>query len=380
MATLFLLSVALLTYVYVGYPLAMRIRAAWRPRPSAARPIEPAVSVVIVVHNEAARIDLRLSNLLHLDYPPDRLQIILASDGSDDDTVTRARAFEPRGVDVIAYAQRRGKPAVLNAVVPAASGDVVVLADARQRFDPLAIRALVRHFADPRIGAVSGQLVLTDSGDATTAGDGAGFYWRYETSIRRSESRCDSTVGATGAIYAIRRDLFEPIPDDTLLDDVVIPARIMRRGYRVLFEPQARAWDRVPATASEEFVRKVRTIAGNFQLFARERWLLNPWANRLWLQTLSHKGARLLVPVLHAAALGANAALAADPRWRVLLVLQAIFYGMALAGFLLRNTRARVPLIALPYAICLLGWATVVACVRYGRGRQQVTWDRASAS
>lgn len=378
MTTVLWLSLLLLAYIYVGYPALMWVRAYLRPRGSGCSAIEPTVSVVVVAHNEAHRIGARLENLCALDYPSDRLEIIVASDGSADDTVQRARAFEPAGVTVLAFERRRGKAAVLDDVLPRTTGEIVVLADARQRFDPQALRVLVRHFADPHVGAVSGELVLTRTADVTAAGDGVGFYWRYEKLIRRSESRADSTVGATGAIYAIRRSLFKPIREDTILDDVLIPMNVVRQGYRVLFESQARAYDRVAATAREEFTRKVRTIAGTFQLLAHERWLLNPFQNRLWFQTVSHKCTRLLAPMLQVTALGANVALAADPLFGVLLALQMAFYAIALSGFAMRNARRHIPLVSVPYAICLLSYATVVAFVRYVTGRQQVTWDHAS--
>jgi poly-beta-1,6-N-acetyl-D-glucosamine synthase len=381
MATLFWLSVLLLLYTYLAYPVLMWIRA-WRgPRQISGSvsvsAIEPTVTIVVVAHNEARRIEARLANLLDIDYPRERLEIILASDGSTDDTVERARAFVSAGVTVYAFAQRRGKPAVLDEVVPKATGEIILLADARQRFDRTALRALIRHFGDRNVGAVSGELVLLRTENTSAAGDGAGFYWRYEKLIRRSESRCDSTVGATGAIYAIRRSLFEPIPEDTILDDVLIPMQIARRGYRVLFESEARAYDKVAANTREEFTRKVRTIAGNFQLLARERWLLSPRKNRLWFQTISHKGARLLSPVLHVMAFAANAAVAAEPVFAVLLAAQIAFYAVALGGFALRDAQRHIPFIAVPYAICLLCWATVVGFVRYVNGRQVVTWDHA---
>src|SRR5262245_30230345 len=196
------------------------------PPPGQPEPEEaPSVTALVVAHNEAAAIGARLENLLALDYPRDRLEIILASDGSSDETASVGRRYEAAGVAVIAFAERRGKTPVLNDLVPKARGDIVVLADARQRFDGGAVRALVARFRDPRVGAVSGELLL-----GAAPGDGLGFYWRYEKLIRRSESRVDSTVGATGAIYAIRRELFEAIPEDTVLDDVLIPLRIARRG------------------------------------------------------------------------------------------------------------------------------------------------------
>jgi cellulose synthase/poly-beta-1,6-N-acetylglucosamine synthase-like glycosyltransferase len=252
----------------------------------------------------------------------------------------------------------------------------VLLADARQRFAPDVIRALVAPFADPRVGAVSGELMLASGPEGTAVGHGVGFYWRYEKFIRKNESRADSTVGATGAIYGIRRELFEPIPADTILDDVLIPLRIARRGYRVLFEPAACAWDRAAARAKEEFARKVRTLAGNFQLFARERWLLSPRQNRLWIQTVSHKGLRLVAPLFHAVLLAANMPLAVTPFYRVVLLAQAAFYGAAVGGYALRNAKRRTPLVSVPYVVCLLNWATVVGFLRFATGRQRVTWER----
>jgi len=266
---LFWASVLLLGYTYLGYPVLIWVWAALRSRPPHPEDAEPTVSLVIVAHNEATRIIGRLENLLSLDYPRDRLEILLASDGSTDGTAARARAYEQAGVRIIAFETRRGKPAVLNDLIPKVQGEIVVLSDARQRFEAGALRALVGPFADPHVGAVSGELMLTDNAAGTAVGEGVGFYWRYEKFIRRNESRVDSAVGATGAIYAFRRNLFESIPEDTIGDDLLIPMRIVRRGYRVFFEAGARAYDRAAATAGEEFRRKVRTIVGYFQIFAR---------------------------------------------------------------------------------------------------------------
>ncbi len=377
-ALAFWLSAALLGYTHLGYPALMLAWAALRSRPPRRADIQPGLSLVIVAHDEAERLKRRLENALALDYPRERLEIVLASDGSTDETVARARAFEHQGVRVVAFATRRGKPSVLNEVVPTCRGEIVVLADARQSFERDALRALARAFADPEVGAVSGELLLVD--EATGFGQGVGAYWRYEKMIRSAESRVRSTVGATGAIYAIRRALFEPLPSETLLDDVVIPLRIALKGYRVLFEPEARAYDRAPASAAEEFARKVRTIAGNFQLFAREPRLLAPWSNPLWLQSVSHKALRLLTPLLLAAALFANLALVAGgPVYRLLLLAQAAFYGAALLGVCLRRRTRQTLLVSVPYAFCVLAWATVIAGARYLTGHQPVTWAHPAA-
>jgi biofilm PGA synthesis N-glycosyltransferase PgaC len=276
---------------------------------------------------------------------------------------------------VCAFAVRRGKPSVLNDVVPRARGAIVALADARQTFEAGALRRLVAPFGDEQVGAVSGELLLPPDGDGSV-GQGMGLYWRYEKWIRRSEAAVDSTVGATGALYAIRRRLFTRIAEDVILDDVLIPMTIVRRGYRTVFEPGARAWDHRPADPGREFQRKVRTIAGNFQLFARERWLLHPRHNRLWVQTLSHKGLRLLTPLLLAALLVGS--LAVRDAWtsRAALASQAAFYAAALAGYAFRHARRPTPLIAVPYVNCLLAAATLVALARLAAGRQAVTWKK----
>jgi cellulose synthase/poly-beta-1,6-N-acetylglucosamine synthase-like glycosyltransferase len=391
---LFWLAVGLLVYVYAGYPIVAAIRARLRPRPVAraverrwhpatiqfperrAEALAPTVSIVVVAYNESSSIEARLDNLLALDYPARRLEIIVGSDGSTDDTVDRARRYQSRGVRVQAFNRRSGKPAVLNAIVPHASGEIVLFADARQRFEPSTLRAIIANFNDPAVGAVSGELMLEAAEGTAPAGHGAALYWRYEKLIRLAESRADSTVGATGAIYAIRRSLFAPIPDDTLLDDVLIPLRIVQQGYRVIFEPAAHAFDRTSATAQQEFARKARTIAGTFQLFSRERWLFDPRRNRLWFATMSHKGLRLLLPVLHAAAFVANIAAAGVWPYQWLLGAQALFYAAALAGGIQRRGPPRIKLFTVPYTLCLLCWADVVGFYRFVTNRQPVTWER----
>jgi cellulose synthase/poly-beta-1,6-N-acetylglucosamine synthase-like glycosyltransferase len=372
-------SLLLLVYVYIGYPIVAALRAKLHPKPRLRAPMEPRVSIVVIAHNEAERIGGRIENLLTLNYPPHKLEIVIGSDGSTDGTVERARRYQPLGVTVRAFTQHRGKPAIVNALVPIVHGEIVVFADARQRFDPQSLRELVANFADPSVGAVSGELIIQAGDGTAAAGHGASAYWRCEKFIRNAEGQADSTVGATGAIYAIRRELFEPIPEDTLLDDVLIPLKIVRRGYRVVFEPNARAYDRASSTARQEFVRKTRTIAGTFQLMAREGWLLNPLQNRLWFETISHKVLRLALPMLHATWLVANVLLADSGFYGVMLALQAGFYAAATVGLSQREGRRRSILFTAPSAISLLLWATVVGFYRFITHRQQVTWERVPA-
>ena len=385
-------SLLLLLYAYAGYPLVMRLWAQFRPRPVLRRRVEPFVSVLVAAHDEAASIGPRLDNLLGLDYPADRLEILVGSDGSNDGTAARARACaRGRPVRVFEFRTRRGKPSVLNDLAARARGDLLLFADARQRYEQHALRALVAPFADGRVGGVGGALHIMGGASpfgggasgrgrgATAIGAGASAYRRIDDAIRQDESWVDSTVGLSGAIYAIRAPLFEPLPADAVLDDVLTPMRVTRRGYRVVFEPTARAFDRAPASGEEEFTRKVRTLAGNLQLLAREPWLLNPLQNRLWFQTRSHKALRTAGPVLLVLLLGASLWLAPGSPYAVALFGQACFYGAAAAGWLLRDLQPASRLLGFPYTFCLFNAAAAVAIGRVLLRRQSVTWRKAGS-
>ena len=363
MELLFWLASAFVVYVYVGYPVMLAIAVRLRRRlsgPPRHRPLhqpgaggqsQPAVSVVIAARDEAPRLPCRIQNLLESDYPQERLEIIVASDGSTDNTAEVIAPFSGR-VRLLQLPPA-GKASALNAAVAQARHPIVVFADARQRFAPDAIRRLVAHFRDPQVGAVSGELVLdceprlgraaAASTAESTVADGVGAYWRYEKWLRRHEAAVDSTVGVTGAIYAMRRWLWQPLPLNTLLDDVLTPMRLVLRGYRVIFEAGALAFDGVSKDTAGEMQRKVRTLAGNFQLLAREPRLLVPGVNPMWLQFVSHKIGRLLVPYALIAVLMASVALA--PRsmfYAAALVAQLLFYGLAAYGALLeRRTHQR---------------------------------------
>jgi biofilm PGA synthesis N-glycosyltransferase PgaC len=330
MATFFWLLVAFVAYVYIGYPLGLHVWKRLWPRPLAARgPANqtPGVSIVIAARNEGRRLAGRIDNLLHLDYPASQRQIIIVSDGSTDDSLEVLARYEP-AVERVALSAG-GKARALNAGVERARFGLLVFADTRQAFAQDALRALVAPLADPQVGVVSGELVLEGeardrrtlvsdrrgrtvrpiAADAecravadrrhsiqSTVAEGVGLYWRYEKQIRRDESAIASTMGATGAIYAMRRSLWRPLPEDAILDDVLAPMRCVLAGSRVVFDDRARAYDRTARNAEDESRRKRRTLAGNYQLFWLEPALLLPWRNPAWIQFVSHKIARLAVP------------------------------------------------------------------------------------
>ena len=332
-------SLGLLTYTYVGYPLGIKALARLRPRRVEAGALEPRVSVVMAAHNEAARVGSKLENLLGLDYPADKLEVIVASDGSDDGTDEVVRGFADRGVRLVRLERRQGKASALNAGVERARGEVVVFCDVRQVIEPGALRALVSPFGDPRVGAVSGELLMESD-------KGPGVYWRYEKMIRAAEGKVDSMVGATGALYAIRRHLFRRLPPDCLLDDVFTPMQIVLRGYRVLFEPGARCSDQ-EAPVAGEFARKARTLAGNFQLLRQLPLTLSPLHNRVFLQFVSHKLLRLACPAALGGLLASNMVLVLTlaPGWPFYVATlggQLTLYGLALRAGLLGGEPGRL--------------------------------------
>lgn len=286
----------LLLHVFVGYPAWMWLLARVQPLPVQKQAVTPTVTVIIAAHDGERHIRAKLDNLRALDYPGANVDIIVACDGCRDATGALSRECGDRRVRVLEFAERRGKAACLNDAVAVARGEVLLLTDVRQKLSPTALRELVANLADPSVGAVSGELHLEDV--TTGFAQGVDAYWRYEKLIRLSESRSGSTVGVTGALYAMRRELFEPLPTGTVLDDVLIPMRIAAAGRRVVFEPRALAWDQPSQQPAEERRRKIRTLAGNYQLIQLAPWLLWPDRNPLWFRFVSHKVLRLLAPWL----------------------------------------------------------------------------------
>jgi cellulose synthase/poly-beta-1,6-N-acetylglucosamine synthase-like glycosyltransferase len=288
---LFIAAASLLVYVVFGYPLILSILRRTAGQPVQKGPGTPSVSVIVAVYNGEAFLENKLRSLLALDYPQDQIEILIASDGSTDRTNEIARGFA--GVRLLELV-RAGKCAALNASIREARGQILLLTDVRQTLEPGSLRLLVRNFSDPRVGAVSGHLRIRDALTGESAQIDA--YWRFETWIRDSLSALDSMFGATGPFYAIRRSLTVSVPQDILLDDMYLPLAAFRRGYRLVVESEAVAWD-IPTDLATEFRRKVRTMAGNYQLWICYPWLLTP-ANRMWLHFLSYKAGRLLLPWL----------------------------------------------------------------------------------
>lgn len=338
----FWVSAVIILYVYLGYPLLLVAWSRLARRPVRKREWEPTVTVVIAAHDEAGHIGAKLDNCLALEYPPAKLRVVVALDGPSDgtDRIVRSRAAREPRIGVCGSSLRAGKAAALNRAIARARGEVVIFTDARQMLHPGAVRCLLASLSDPSVGSVSGELVLLDE-EGREAGEGVGLYWRYEKALRKMESEVHSMLGATGALYAVRRADLSPLPEATILDDMLIPLRAVLRGKRALFEPRARAYDRV-SPPEWEYRRKVRTLMGNYQLLRLMPELLSPGRNPVFVQLMSHKVGRLLVP--HClVALYVSSAILGDGLYAVAFHAQTLWYGLALAALVVIRKEGETP-------------------------------------
>lgn len=330
-AVSFTASIAFIAYVLAGYPLLLAIVARAFPRPIHKHEWFPRVSVIVPVRNGAAWVERKIRSLLASDYPANLLDVLIVSDGSTDGTEELVTHYPGSRVALLALPPG-GKATAVNRGLAQAKGEIIVLTDVRQEFDAAAIKNLVACFADPNVGVVTGELIIREGN--TLEEQQTGLYWRYEKWIRRNLNRVDAMLGATGSIYAIRRELARPIPPGTLLDDVFLPFAIAFQGYKIYFESDAKAFD-LPTGLEAEFWRKVRTQAGVYQIIGRFPGLLWP-CNRRFVHFLSHKVGRLLLPFALFVALLSSVALP-SPYRSFAIAGQTIFYGMALMDPFLRN-------------------------------------------
>ena len=373
MKWVFWMAAATIGYAYVGYAFWLWVRSRWAPHPVRRGRVEPMVSAVLVVRNEEAVIARKLQNLLTLEYPPEKLDVVVVSDGSTDSTAEILRGFAGDArVQTFLKTESQGKALGLNDGIKLGGGEIVLFTDARQSIEPAALRLLVENFADPAVGCASGELMLGNSVTGET-GKGMGLYWRIEKKVRELESASGSVAGATGALYCARKNLLEPLPAGTILDDVLLPMQVVRKRARVVFDSRARAWDLPDLGESREFSRKVRTLSGNYQLLQLAPWLLGS-TNPIRFEFVSHKLLRLLVPFALLGLLLASFFLP-QPLYRAALWAQLAFYALsllALAGMKI-GPLSRVADAARTFVV--LNSAAMVAFVNFVTGRK-AAWVR----
>ncbi len=364
MKLVFWLCFGITAYAYLGYVILLTAYARFRRLPVLVGAYRPTISIILAARNEEKNLPSKLQNLYALEYPRSRLQIVVASDGSTDRT-NEILCQHASSVVPVLLDSPGGKANALNEAVRSSTGEVLVFLDARQSVAPDALIELVSCLADPAVGAVSGELLL-DSPAGTRVDTALGIYWRIEKAVRKLESVTGSVVGVTGAIYAVRRELYTEIPIGTILDDVFIPMQVVRMGKRVVFQPSAVAYDRVFEEKGKEFSRKVRTLTGNYQLLRLAPWLLST-ANPILFRYISHKLLRLLVPVLLVLML-ISCAVTDGVFYRTAAVLQVSFYLLAVAGMGGPAARRLKP-VAIANTFVMLNAAAALAFYNFVKGR-----------
>jgi cellulose synthase/poly-beta-1,6-N-acetylglucosamine synthase-like glycosyltransferase len=372
---LFWISVFMVAYPYVVYPAVLWLLAFWRrPRRYADPAGWPDATLIICAYNEAKVIGGKLDNSLALDYPADKLEILVISDCSDDGTDDIAASFAERGVRLHRVSERGGKTAAQNAAVRLARGGFLVFSDANSLYDPGALKALMRPFTDPKVGCVCGELHYTNPNEAGAA-KGEGVYWRYEQLLKRGESRLSSLVGANGSIYAMRYELFDELGPN-IISDFIMPIRIWRKRYKVVYAPQAVAYESSGESFSVEFRRRTRIIARSLYGLWSEVGALNPLRYGFFsFQLLSHKLLRWLAPLFLILAFVTNGLLVAHEPYGIFFAAQAVFYALALVGNLAPGSLGRIGLFYIPAYFCAINFGALVGLWRFVSGERFKVWQ-----
>jgi cellulose synthase/poly-beta-1,6-N-acetylglucosamine synthase-like glycosyltransferase len=373
----FWVALASLVYMYAGFPILVAAFGLWRRRTVRKAPMTPPMSLIIAAYNEEAAIAARLENALASDYPPDRLQIIVASDGSSDATDAIVGAFRSRGV-VLLSLPRGGKIRALNEAVRHASGEILVFSDANTMCEPDALTVMAANFADPTVGGVAGHTVYRLHSQAESSSHGESLYWDYDTWLKELESQTGSVVSAHGGLHAVRRQLYRPVLDGGVTDDFAISTAVVEQGYRLVFEPRARAAEIAVPEATREFRRRVRLMTRGLRAILLRRRLLNPFRHGLYSVLLfSHKVVRRLAPVSLIAIAWATLWLAPGNGFYLVAALgQGMFYGLAVMGwFLRRGAKGRMKLLYVPFYYCMANAACAVALVQLALGKRIELWQ-----
>lgn len=365
----------LVIYVYAGYPAAALALALLHPRVVRKDNGEPFVTILIAAHNEARVIGKTIENKLALDYPSSKLEIIVISDGSHDDTDSIVQSFAEQGVQLIRQEPRAGKTSALNMAVPRASGEIICFSDANSMYAPDALKKLVANFGDPEVGYVTGKMIYTDP-DGTPIGDGCSAYMKYENALRGIESAIGSVVGVDGGIDAMRKNLYRPMNADQL-PDFVQPLKVVEQGYRVVYEPEALLWESSLKEAADEYRMRVRVSLRAFWALFDMRRLLVPWSGFLFAwQLWSHKVMRYLCFVFLACAFTSNMVLMVDAFvFQAVFALQCIIYFIAFAALWLEKYGFKYRIFVYTKYFFILNISAAHAFCKFVAGKKQIVWN-----
>ncbi|WP_090604872.1 glycosyltransferase family 2 protein [Parapedobacter koreensis] len=383
----FWIGLFLIVYTYIGYGVVLYALVAVKRRLSGKRHVPytepsslPSCSVVVAVYNEAAIIEAKIANTLALAYPQGKLHYFFVTDGSTDECPLLIAKYPQ--VNLLHTDERKGKIAAIHRAMEQVTTDIVVFTDANTLLNADALMEIAKHYADGKIGAVAGEKRVYSGKEADASAAGEGFYWKYESTLKKWDSEWYSVVGSAGELFSIRTKLYEAVPPDTILDDFMISMRIAEKGYRVVYDPKAYATEMASENVKEELKRKVRIAAGGIQSIVRLKGLLNPFTNPvLTFQYISHRVLRwTITPVLLPLVFVSNGMLylkGAGDLYTVLFYGQLFFYTLACIGFLLERKALKIKATFVPYYFCVMNYAVLAGIVRYLNGRQSAVWERA---
>jgi cellulose synthase/poly-beta-1,6-N-acetylglucosamine synthase-like glycosyltransferase len=377
-AGIFWFLLFLVVYSYFIYPILIGVWAVIHPAKRARNEsYQPSVAMVLAAYNEESVIAEKIENFTALDYPQDKISLYIGSDGSSDKTNEILSACHIKNVHAMLYQERSGKAGVLNRLIQNVTADILVFSDANTIYEPGAIKKLVRHFADDKVGGVCGLLVLTSPND-NSGGKGERTYWAYENFIKRMEGAIKTVLGANGAIYALRRFLFHPLPESKMIsDDFYIPLKAVEAGYDVVYDNTAKAHEKTSPTLEGEFTRKVRIGASNFNGLKEIKSLLHPGRGFVALALWSHKVIRWFVPFILLGLFFMNANLTRYAPYNFFFLVQLLFYSFAFVGHLLEKNGKSCPAVfRYPLYFVAMNAAIFVGFIKFVRGTQKAAWTR----
>jgi biofilm PGA synthesis N-glycosyltransferase PgaC len=368
-------------YAYVGYGILLyvlvKIKNLFLKKPNFSNQVLPEVTLLVAAYNESDYVVDKVKNTIAQSYPSDKLKIVFVTDGTTDDSIEKLKSFEQ--VKVYHSDERKGKMAAINRVMPLIKSPITVFTDANAMLNTDAIKSMVEHFVNPKVGVVAGekQIIKVSENNAEV---GEGLYWKYESFLKKLDSELYSTVGAAGELYAIRTSLFQTLEIDTLLDDFVLSLRICSKGYVTAYEPSAKAMETASLNIAEELKRKVRISAGGIQSVLRLQTLLNPFKHG-WLtfQYLSHRVLRwTLVPVFLVLMPIVNLFLMDNPFYQLSLFFQVAFYSLAILGYVFEKKGKKFKALYVPYYFSFMNYAAILGFKRFYSNQQAVTWEKAA--
>jgi len=384
MITVFWISIFLIVYTFIGYGfvlfgLVSIKRLFKKPFVFNANQILPTVSILIAAYNEEDIILEKLSNTFDLDYPKDKMQLIFITDGSTDGTAEKLR--EHKGITLLHQEKRSGKMAAIERAIPFVKGEITVFTDANTFLNKDAILELIKHYQNEKVGAVAGEkrIIIGDTADASSAGEG--FYWKYESKLKKWDYALYSNVGAAGELFSIRTSLYHPVEPDTIIDDHMIAMRIAERGYIIGYEPKAYAIETASANTKEELKRKIRIAAGGIQSVLRLRKAANPFLNPLFtFQYISHRVLRwTITPFLLIAVFVLNALIAINTNlifYWFIFASQVVFYTLSMIGLYFEQKSIRIKALFIPYYFCVMNYAVLAGMIKYFSKKQSAAWEK----